>query len=299
MINMDKAIKSDRVMKSITGMSAAEFLAIIPVFAGILYEESLAKDRERLPGAGAAHTLGSPKDKLFYTLFYIKCYPTFDLAAFFYGVDRSQTCRWSHTFIPLLEKTLGRKLVLPERQIRDAAEFIRLFPEVKEVFIDGTERPVQRSRDSKKQRANYSGKKKRHTRKNIIVTDAAKRILILTPTDPGSTHDYTDLKEHAVAENLPDNTIVNVDLGFQGIKNDYPDLNIRIPHKKPRGKELTEERKEENRKISSRRVLVENAIGGVKRLKSLTDIFRNKKEKFDDMLMNVGCGLWNLHLVTA
>jgi len=28
------------------------------------------------------------------------------------------------------------------------------------------------------------------------------------------------------------NTVVNVDLGFQGIKKDYPDLDIKIPHKK-------------------------------------------------------------------
>jgi len=95
------------------------------------------------------------------------------------------------------------------------------------------------------------------------------------------------------------NTVVNVDLGFLGITKDYPDLHIRIPHKKPRGRELTKEQKEENRKLSSRRVLAEHAIGGVKRLKSLSNTYRNKKEKFDDMIMNMGCGIWNYHLKRA
>ena len=72
------------------------------------------------------------------------------------------------------------------------------------------------------------------------------------------------------------NTVVNVDLGFLGITKDYPDLDIRIPHKKPRGRELTKEQKEENRKLSSRRVLAKHAIGGVKRLKSLSNTYRTK-----------------------
>jgi hypothetical protein len=38
-----------------------------------------------------------------------------------------------------------------------------------------------------------------------------------------------------------------------------------MPTKKPKGKELTEEQKLENKKISSFRILVEHAIGGVKR----------------------------------
>jgi len=201
--------------------------------------------------------------------------------------------------MPVLEKALGNELVLPARQIKSAEEFIRLFPEIKEVFIDGTERPVERSKNKEKQKQDYSGKKKRHTRKNIIVSDEKRRVLILTETDHGSKHDYTELKESEIPEYLPVNTVVNVDLGFQGIKKDYPDLDIKIPHKKPRGRELTKKQKEENRKLSSRRVLAEHAIGGIKRLRSLANTYRNKKEKFDDMIMNIGCGIWNYHLKSA
>jgi hypothetical protein len=51
-----------------------------------------------------------------------------------------------------------------------------------------------------------------------------------------------------------------------------------MPKKKPIRKELTEEEKEANKKISSVRVLVENALSGVKRLRIVSDVFRGRKK---------------------
>ena len=42
--------------------------------------------------------------------------------------------------------------------------------------------------------------KKRHTKKNLIVSDQKKRILIVTKTVAGKNHDYTLFKK----EGLPD-----------------------------------------------------------------------------------------------
>ena len=75
--------------------------------------------------------------KLFFILFYFKCYPTFDLAGILFDLDRSQTNRWMHRLQPILEEVLNQKMVLPMRQLRDVFEFIEHFPEVKEVIIDG------------------------------------------------------------------------------------------------------------------------------------------------------------------
>lgn len=65
-----------------------------------------------------------------------------------------------HKLLPILEKALDRKFVLPKRQIGTMDEFIKLFPEVKDIFVDATERVVQRPKDNKKQKRLYSGKKK-------------------------------------------------------------------------------------------------------------------------------------------
>ncbi len=64
--------------------------------------------------------------------------------------------------------------MLPERKLKKAEEFFETFPEVREVFIDGTERQTQRLRDSKQQKDKYSDKKKRHTAKNIVISNKKK-----------------------------------------------------------------------------------------------------------------------------
>ncbi len=78
----------------------------------------------------------------------------------------------------LLEKALGRKMALPERKLESIEEFITRFPRVTEVMIDGTERPIQRPQDQQKQKDHYSGKKKCHTRKHLILTDRERRVLV-------------------------------------------------------------------------------------------------------------------------
>ena len=59
------------------------------------------------------------------------------------------------------------------------------------------------------------------------------------------------------------------DTGFQGFV--LPDKNIIQPKKKPKGGELTDEEKEINRKIASKRIRVENAISGIKRYRIVKD----------------------------
>ena len=61
---------------------------------------------------------------------------------------------------------------------------------MQEVILDGTERPIQRPKNNKNQKKAYSGKKKRHTRKNIYLVNKEKKILYLSPTKAGKIHDF-------------------------------------------------------------------------------------------------------------
>lgn len=93
-----------------------------------------------------------------------------------------------------------------------------------------------------------------------------------------------------------------VDLGYLGIQKSYEALFISIPHKKPRTSKshpnpsLTDEQKEENREISRVRVVVEHAIGGMKRFAILVNKFRNRTTQFVDTTAVLGAGLWNWKL---
>ncbi|HIG53815.1 MAG TPA: transposase family protein [Candidatus Handelsmanbacteria bacterium] len=59
------------------------------------YNKALDLDppRQRRPGGGGKSTLLTVEAKLFFILMYVKCYPTFELAAVLYGVNRSQAHR--------------------------------------------------------------------------------------------------------------------------------------------------------------------------------------------------------------
>lgn len=301
MINIERALRNNRLMLALTGVTPQEFENLIPAFSQSWIEEKRKQHRkakERKIGAGRKGFLKSIETKLFYTLFYHKCYPTYDLASLIFNCNRSNACRRQFELSKILEKTLGRKLVLPVRKMKTLEEFFQAFPGAKEVFIDGTERPTQRPKDKDKQKETYSGKKKRHTRKNLVITEKNKRIGFLGRTVSGKTHDFTMLKKQASPDNMPPGIKKYLDLGFKGFQKQFPGHIVSMPKRKPRTKDLTKFAKEQNKKKSGVRVLVENALAGVKRLRIVTDVFRNKKKNFDDQVMLISCGLWNYHLTT-
>ena len=164
---------------------------------------------------------------------------------------------------------------------------------MKEILIDGVERPTVRRKNNKTQKKEYSGKKKRHSRQNIVATDNQKRIIYLSPTKHGSIHDKRLLDKTGLLSHIPDDVSVLVDTGFQGIQKQHS--NVLIPTKRSKYHPLTEEQKQENHLISSVRIVVEHAIGGMKRFSACRDIFRGRKKQ-DDSYMSVGAGLYNLGL---
>lgn len=201
-----------------------------------------------------------------------------------------------HRLQPILEATLGQKMVLP-RKLDSLETFFQRFPEVQRVMIDGTERPIARPQDPEAQQANYSGKKKRHTRKHLAAVDETKRVLVLSKAREGKLHDKRFHDEDDIAGNVPDEIPIEVDLGFLGLQKEY--VNIHLPHKKPTGGELSATQKEENRALSQSRVICENAFAGVKRYNAVSVVYRNRVEAFDDHLMLTAAGLWNFYLVAA
>jgi hypothetical protein len=294
-----RAFKDERRTKALIGLSSKEFYDLAKPF-----EENLEKSRnspkntrKRAPGGGKKHTLSLLEEKLFFILYYFKTYPTFDVLAADFNVDRGTACRWVQAFLPVLEQTLEQEGVLPKRETGTVEEFIENFPEVDELYIDGTERPTQRPSDYALQKEFFSGKKKDHTNKNLVLSNACREILVLSKTKPGRNHDYALFKE--LNPQIPSYVVNWVDLGFQGIEKDFPSLEVIIPNKKPRGGELTADQKADNTMVARMRIVSEHAIGGIKRLKVVTDVFRNRKKNFADLFMLLACGLWNFHLTNS
>src|SRR5712692_1434790 len=77
---------------------------------------------------------------------------------------------------------------------------------------DGTERRIQRPKDPAQQKSHYSGKKKCHTVKNVVLVDQQLSIAFLSPTHPGTVHDKRIAD--ATAYPLPPGSHLLQDLGF-------------------------------------------------------------------------------------
>ena len=297
MLNTKRALQQDRLLRALTGLNRKAFDALLPTFSAA-YEQPLHQQpRQRAPGGGRKARLRHPQDKLFYILFYFKCSPTFDLAGVLFDIDRAQAHHWMHRLQPILESALGEKMALPERKLTSIEEFIEQFPGVERVMIDGTERPTQRPQAPERQKLNYSGKKRRHTRKHLAAVDQHKRVLVLSKAREGKLHDKKFHDEEDIAGSVPEEIPIELDLGFLGVDKQYD--NIRIPHKKPKGGGLTEEQKVDNRALSQSRVVCENAFAGVKRYAGVSAVYRNRFEDFDDHLMLTATGLWNFYLMPA
>lgn len=301
MMSVTRVLAHDRLCRAMTGLTPLEFRALAPEFARQL--QSRAWDayranprRQRQPGGGRKLFAPTPDEQLFFLLVYFKTYPTFDVLGFLYDRDRSRPCVAVAALTAVLEATLGEKLVLPKRKITSVEEFFEAFPEAKEVFLDGTERPLPRPTNAARQKANYSGKKKRHTRKNLILATRQKRIGYVSPTVAGKEHDFGLLKRLRLPDHVPKRIRFRMDTGFQGFAHVFPGHRVSMPRKKPKGRPLCRTYRQQNHVRSRLRVLVEHAIGGAKRFRAVADVFRNKREGADDHAMVIACGLWNYHL---
>jgi len=84
-----------------------------------------------------------------------------------------------------------------------------------------------------------------------------------------------------------------VDTGYLGIEKIIN--NSEIPHKSFKKHRLTKKKKLENRNISSKRIIVENVIGSVKRFRILSERYRNRRKRFG-LRFNLIAGIHNFEL---
>jgi hypothetical protein len=160
------------------------------------------------------------------------------------------------------------------------------------VWHDGTARPLPRPADPEDQQDDYSGQKKCHTITTLLVIDATCHLCFLSATYEGKVHDKSvaDLEGYT----LPHGSCLYHEMGFQGFS--LNGITIVPPQKKPRGGKLSPPEKAAHRAISSIRIRIEHAMGGVKRYRMVKDKIRLWKDGIRDTIMETCCGLHNFRL---
>lgn len=113
----------------------------------------------------------------------------------------------------------------------------------------------------------------------------------------GKSHDYKQLKHEFPPDqswftDLP----VSLDLGYLGFRKEYDCQWVSQPTKKPKKAELSVDEKATNQQLSSGRIYVEHAIGGLKRYRYLTDRLRTHKVDLYELSLLICAGVWNFYL---
>src|SRR3954453_2726895 len=287
MSHTERLRRSPNAFRQLTGITPLVFDQVLAdLTPRYEHAEVRRKDRpgrRRRPGAGRKHALGLA-DRLLMLLMYYRTYTTPAFLGFLFGVDDSAVCRNINPLQPLLAGIFR----IPERRVGLDPEDIR------ELFFDATERPTRRPTEG--QREFYSGKVKRHTIKTqVVVVRRSKppgpgakprkvRIAAVCPSVPGKMHDKKLYDRSRVvappaAKRMGDTAYIGTPLV--------------TPARKPRGDELTEDQREENRRVSRRRVVVEHGIGKMKVWRVAAERYRNLVGRHTLIMKNVA-GLHNL-----
>jgi DDE superfamily endonuclease/Helix-turn-helix of DDE superfamily endonuclease len=298
MLNYERVRQQPTVFKCMTGMTVEAFDRLVRAFMGAYeadldsHDQARAAPRQRRRGGGRTSAIPTHADKLLFILCYLRLYPTQALQGFFFGLSQPEANAWIQRLLPILSTALGDEAQLPARQASDLQSILAACPGL-EFLIDGTERPIQRPQDPPRQRQYYSGKKKRHTVKNNVVTDKrSQKIVGLSDTVEGKQHDKKVADDQQIP--FPAGSSLWKDTGFQGYEPEH--TTTFQPKKKPKGGTLTAEERAINQAISRVRIAIEHTIGGVKLFRIVSDVYRNRKAGLEDLVMLIACGLHNFRV---
>lgn len=205
---------------ALTGLARREFEELLPMFAQALHiaeeqAQPALRKRQRAPGGGRKPGLRTVEDKLLFALVYTKTYPLQVVQGQLFGMSQSSANEWIHVLLPVLAAALEQLDVMPERDGARVAHQERQSTEAPDLIVDGVERRRQRPKNREKQALHYSGKKKHHADKNVVLVHTqSKRVSYLSPTLPAVVHDKALVDW--VKIQYPPATTLRSDLGFYG-----------------------------------------------------------------------------------
>lgn len=306
MLNYKTLSSKPSIFRSLTWLEVSEFNSVHSNVEA-KYDEYEAKrlsrkNRKRKVGAGHPYKLPLQERLLMFLLYY-RLYMTSTLTGVLFDLDQSNVLKDIRKLEPLVKEVLPtpKKLHDKARQLQTLEEIEAMFPEFK-AFLDATEQEIPRPKNKHKRKTHYSGKKKRHTVKTQLTVNEKDLIVHKTGHVKGSLHDYTLYKRSH--PHLPDNVCLDLDLGYLGIRADYPKLNCMLPFKKKnpgRGKrgvkaeELSPEQKLFNKQFAKERVVSEHANSRVKKFQIWGGEFRNRLKHYD-VMTDIVCGLLNFRI---
>lgn len=248
-----------------------------------------SKVRINAPGGGRKPIL-TQESEICLCLFYLRQMPTFEVLGIQFGLSKTEANDTFHKWLLILRKILPASLLEElENQPQNQQMLCELLEEI-DLLVDSTEQARERPKNYQKQKKYYSRKKGFHTFKNSVISCAqGKDIIDVTVGERGPEADINLFRQQQDK--------FTTSQKFVGDKAYVGASRTTTPTKKPKGKELTPEQKEENKQISRRRIYIEHLIRRLKIFRIAADKFRLNPQNYKTVILTI-CGLVRLHLGT-
>jgi hypothetical protein len=310
MLTFSKLRRRPRHFHNFTGLQVAEFEVLLRevkrVYAALEAERLTSRVRERAVGGGAQFHL-DVSERLLSTLMYYRLYVTGALLSYLFDLDQSNLSRERNERmlpallevlpIPMRDHLLSNLQAEKESQsqsrprrkkrIGTLEELFEAHPEFEEVWLDATEQEVPKPQDQQQRKQRYSGKAKCHTLKTqvTISTTTQRKALVLHVFGalPGSLHDRTVLRASGVLRRVPPQTLVRMDRGYEGVEEEYPEVEIHKPVRARRNAKITALGRAYNVVQSRLRMPVEHLLGRLQKFQVLHQKYRGPAHRHEDV----------------
>jgi hypothetical protein len=164
-----EALTNNRMIASLIGMSKPKFNLLVKAFEeadrSVQQERYQKGEIKKIQVGGDPGHLNTYEKKLFFILYYLKTYPTFDLLGFHFGFSGGHAHTHVTQLLPVLQRALADLKLLPQRTANTPHELRQVIEKYGHIMIDGVECACVRPQDQTEQQARYSGKKKTHGEK--------------------------------------------------------------------------------------------------------------------------------------
>ena len=280
--------------KQILGIDYQQWVALVEVAKNEEERIRLAQEHQKIrinkKGGGRPKKLRR-EEEICLCIFYLRHLHTSEILALQFDISKTQANDTFNYWIEIIRKILPASLMEQAIKDREELERVKELLSKYELIVDSWEQPRERPEDNQIQKEYYSGKKKQHTFKGQVVTlPSGKDLVDVEVGRQGKTSDINMFREQQ--KKFQSEQKFTGDKGYQG------GINIKTPQKKPKGKELTEHQKEENKVISSQRIYVEHVIRLLKIFRAAKERFRMKENKYEQIILTI-CGLVRLRIGTV
>lgn len=291
--------QSPKLAKQLIGLSLPQLEKLIQQAVSEAAPSASARDRQRKKeaelqkvrvnkkGAGRSKHL-SADEEICLTLFYLRQMPIFEVLGMMFDVSRTSANYIFHYWLPILGDLLPSSLLQEWKKAINDDEFVKELLTSYELLVDSSEQCRERPKDQEEPEKYYSGKQQAHTFKNQFITlPHGEDIVDILVGERGPEADVNLLRQQQ--SNFSEKQTFKGDKAYLGAEG------TKIPHKKPPKKELTPEKKAENKQFSSERIYVEHLIRVVKIFRIAAERFRLNSSTYQQVMLVI-CGLVRLRI---